>query len=64
MEVIGINPSSEYGNYDYILCSSNVVDLQSLIMLVDCGKNNDDSSFLSESKHGDGYPIHDPCCLD
>ena len=42
----------------------NVVDLQSLIMLVDCGKNNDDGSFLSESKHGDEYPIHDPCCLD
>ena len=42
----------------------NVVDLQSLIMLVDCGKNNDDGSFLSESKHGDGCHIHDPCCLD
>ena len=64
MEVIGINPSSEYDNYDYIFCSSSVVDLQSLIMLVDCGKNDDDGSFLSENKHGDRYPIHDPCCLD
>ena len=42
----------------------NVVDLQSLIMLVDCGKDNDDGSFLSESEHGSGYPIHDPCYLD